>query len=114
MKGLMGMRICPNCKKLSRDDDFCSHCGAAVYADNEDFAGDDISCDSYSGHSHEKTTYTPPYSTLPVNPSPSPRAANENGKKTSGCAAAIIVFIILMFFLSEIDLSDFSWLDLFG
>ena len=31
------MTRCPNCNKLSKDDDFCSHCGAAVYGDDGDF-----------------------------------------------------------------------------
>ena len=111
------MKICPNCKKLSKDDDFCSHCGAAVYPDNSDYS-EDISCTGYEGHSHEKTTYTNPYSTLSENgrteqPEQSGSMNAQGKSKNSGCIVAVIVFIFIISIISEMDFSDFSWLDLF-
>ena len=110
--------MCPNCKRLSKDDDFCSHCGAAVYPDNSDYSAN-ISCTGYEGHSHEKTTYTKPYSTISENgrteqPKQSGSQSAQNGKsKNSGCVVAIIVFIFIVSILSEMDFSNFSWFDLF-
>ncbi len=49
------MKMCPECHKLSRDDDFCSHCGAAVYGDDNYTDIADISCGKI--HSHEKVSY---------------------------------------------------------
>lgn len=110
------MRMCPNCKRLSRDDDFCSRCGAAVYPENSDYS-EDISCTGYAGHSHEKTTYTRPYSTLSGNgrteqPKQSGSRNAQSGKsKNSGCVIAVIIFIVIVSFLSEIGFSGFSWLN---
>lgn len=52
------MKICPECHKLSKDDDFCSHCGAAVYGENDYSESDKINCDNNRQHSHEKQTFT--------------------------------------------------------
>ena len=42
---------------MSKDDDFCSHCGSAVWG--EDFVSNDaaINCDSLENHTHDKVTY---------------------------------------------------------
>lgn len=89
------MTRCPNCKKLSKDDDFCSHCGAAVYADDGDFSGPD--CSAYEqGHTHEKQSYSAPYTRNPAGGMKQPQAVKP---KNSGCVTAIIIFIILMFVL---------------
>lgn len=88
----MDMTRCPNCGKLSKDDDFCSHCGAAVYSDDGDFSAPD--CSSYeSGHTHEKQSYSAPNT---QNSSRSTPAAKPKG---SGCVTAIAIIIILMFVL---------------
>ena len=89
------MTRCPNCKKLSKDDDFCSHCGAAVYADDGDFSGPD--CSAYEqGHTHEKQSYSAPYTQNPAGGMKQPQTVKP---KNSGCVTAIIIFIILMFVL---------------
>lgn len=52
------MKICPECHKLSKDDDFCSYCGAAVYGENDVSENDKINCDNDRRHSHAKQTFT--------------------------------------------------------
>lgn len=42
---------------MSKDDDFCSRCGSAVYDNDNISSSDDISCSNYSGHSHEKQSF---------------------------------------------------------
>ena len=49
------MKICPECHKISKDDDFCSNCGAAVFS--ADDYSEDASCRDLSGHDHSKITY---------------------------------------------------------
>lgn len=51
------MKICPECHKISTDDDFCSRCGAAVFSEDDYTASENIKCEDYKGHSHEKTSY---------------------------------------------------------
>ncbi len=49
------MKICPECHRISKDDDFCSYCGAAVFgADNY---SESARCQDYSDHDHSKITY---------------------------------------------------------
>ncbi|MBO6309146.1 MAG: hypothetical protein J6N70_10010 [Oribacterium sp.] len=50
------MRFCSECKKLSKDDDFCSHCGSALFG-TEDFTARGSECTDTRGHSHDKITY---------------------------------------------------------
>lgn len=52
------MTYCKNCHKMSKDDDFCSHCGSAVWG--EDFVSNNaaINCDSLENHTHDKVTYS--------------------------------------------------------
>ncbi|MBQ3918037.1 MAG: zinc ribbon domain-containing protein [Oscillospiraceae bacterium] len=49
------MKICPECHKISKDDDFCSHCGAAVFG--FDNYSESARCNDYSGHDHSKITF---------------------------------------------------------
>ncbi len=52
------MKMCPECRRLSKDDDFCSHCGAAVY-DTENYSDiSSIDCSNYKEHSHEKQSFS--------------------------------------------------------
>ncbi len=89
------MKYCKNCHRMSRDDDFCSHCGCAVYGD-DDYTTD-IDCDNYEDHSHEKESYSSPYTSHPT------FSAQNNGKnpeaKKSGClpVIAVIVFLWILF-----------------
>ena len=50
------MTICPECHRLSRDDDFCSYCGAAVFG-YTDYSSKTASCLDIDRHSHDKITY---------------------------------------------------------
>lgn len=50
------MTICPECHKLSRDDDFCSHCGAAVFG-FENYSPKSADCAGYGKHDHDKITF---------------------------------------------------------
>ncbi len=49
------MKICPECHKISKDDDFCSHCGAAVFG--FDNYSESARCNDYRDHDHSKITY---------------------------------------------------------
>ncbi len=52
------MKICPECHKLSKDDDFCSYCGAAVFTAEDYTDSASIDCNRYDrGHEHRKVTY---------------------------------------------------------
>lgn len=54
----MNMKICPECHKLSTDDDFCSNCGAAVFGADDVTDSRAIDCDRIDrGHDHGKVTY---------------------------------------------------------
>lgn len=107
------MRVCPECHKLSRDDDFCSHCGAAVYPDNN-FTGGDIDCGSYrefdgGSHSHEKQTYTSPYPAgRPAAGSPPVEGGRKN--KGSGCVVWIILLFILFGIIDSLGEDFWEWL----
>lgn len=92
--------MCPNCHRLSKDDDFCSHCGSAVYEDNTDFS---IDCSDIPGHTHEKQSFTQ------SDPRMSQSYQSDSGKspevkpkgKLKGCLS-VIVFIIILNVLFDI------------
>ncbi|MGN0637518.1 MAG: hypothetical protein ACI4J0_04025 [Huintestinicola sp.] len=89
------MKLCPNCHRLSKDDDFCSNCGSAVYDDNTDYS---VNCSQIKGHTHEKQTFSDntaspqqyrSYSNTGSSSSP------EKKKKGSGCLNLIILIIVI-------------------
>ncbi|MCM1577743.1 MAG: hypothetical protein NC078_02940 [Ruminococcus sp.] len=105
---------------MSRDDDFCSHCGAAVYPDNN-FTGSDIGCGTYGEfdgggeHSHEKVTYTKPYANSmpsggtydrpPMQSRPAERPPVEGGrKKGGGCVTFIVILVIFFTFVDSMGI----------
>lgn len=86
------MKYCNECHRLSRDDDFCSHCGAAVYG-NDNASGGNISCDTISGHVHEQQSFSGRNDSQP--------------KKGTGCVTVIVVIFVLNFIISVLGaLSD--------
>lgn len=105
------MKICPECHKLSKFDDFCSHCGSAVYG-SDDFSQGTISCDDIKGHSHEKTTY----STGPIVNGPAYNGRDftqmrdnvPQTKKNSGvgCFVVIIIAIAVFSILGDMDTEE--------
>ncbi|MDE7293454.1 MAG: hypothetical protein K2N72_03415 [Oscillospiraceae bacterium] len=125
------MRMCPECHRLSRDDDFCSHCGAAVYPDNT-YTGSNISCDNYrefdgGRHTHEKESYSRPYAGNANRPehrahqaqpggtyqSPpaSERPSVEGGrKKGTGCVVLIVIFFVFFSIIDSFDIEFWKWL----
>lgn len=94
------MKMCPNCHRLSKDDDFCSHCGSAVYEDNADYS---IDCSQIPGHNHEKQTFTqndPRMSqSYQSNSERSPEVKPKG--KLKGCLS-VVVFIIILNVLFDI------------
>lgn len=104
------MKMCPECHKLSRDDDFCSHCGAAVYGD-EDFSQGTLSCDEVKGHSHEKTTFSGGTSAASGSYQRRDRADN---KKKNGAKGWIVFIIALSFIGSIIDEMDGEFFETLG
>ncbi len=94
------MKMCPNCHRLSKDDDFCSHCGSAVYEDNTDYS---IDCSQIPGHTHEKQTFTqndPRMSQSYQSDSAGSPDVKPKGK-LKGCLS-VIVFIIILNVLFDI------------
>ena len=100
------MTYCKNCHKLSKDDDFCSHCGAAVWGENEVSNDAPISCDTMKDHTHDKVTYSTsergegvhiPEGYKPNDPTEQrrPNASNKNTKLGSGITKAVILLIVL-------------------
>lgn len=106
------MKLCPNCHRLSKDDDFCSFCGSAVYEDNTDYS---VDCSQIPGHTHEKQSF----SESKANSSQSrsyqqtePAAPSKKKKKHSGCLTLIILIIVInglanVFFGGISNLFDF-------
>ncbi|MDD7280028.1 MAG: hypothetical protein SOT68_09510 [Oscillospiraceae bacterium] len=94
------MKMCPNCHRLSKDDDFCSHCGSAVYEDNTDYS---IDCSQIPGHTHEKQTFTQNDPRMSQsNQSNSEKSPEVKPKgKLKGCLS-VIVFIIILNVLFDI------------
>lgn len=89
------MKLCPNCHRLSKDDDFCSYCGSAVYEDNTEYS---VDCSQIKGHTHEKQTFSEntayprrnsSYTVSTTNTSP------EAKKKGKGCLNLIIIIIVI-------------------
>lgn len=95
------MKMCPECHKLSRDDDFCSHCGAAVYG-HEDFSQGTLSCDEVKGHSHEKTSFSGGTQTA----SEGYQRGMAEVKKVKGHKGWIVFIIALSFIGSILDEMD--------
>lgn len=94
------MKMCPSCHRLSKDDDFCSHCGSAVYEDNTDYS---IDCSQIPGHTHEKQTFTQNDTRMSQSyQSDSGRSPEVKPKgKLKGCLS-VIVFIIILNVLFDI------------
>lgn len=87
------MKLCKECHKLSRDDDFCSHCGAAVFG-LDDVTDLSVNCDRIHGHDHRKQSYT--------DGSRSPllgRKEPEYTRKTKTAVAIAIIIIAVLPFL---------------
>lgn len=103
------MTYCKNCHKMSRDDDFCSHCGSAVWSEDDVSADAAVRCDSLKEHTHDKVTYDRtergdgvhiPEGYKPYNPTNSTKT--NNGKKSksgtvvfTGAALIVILKIII-------------------
>ncbi|MCI7767287.1 MAG: hypothetical protein MSJ26_04805 [Oscillospiraceae bacterium] len=88
------MKYCSNCHRFSKDDDFCSNCGSAVYDDNSE---NSIDCSQIPGHTHEKQTFSGSgsyESNLDI-PQSRPAAEQKSKKKGSGCVSIFIIFIIV-------------------
>lgn len=85
------MKLCPNCHRLSKDDDFCSYCGSAVYDDNTDYS---IDCSQIKGHTHEKQTFSENSSYQSYRQTSS-NSSPEAKKKGKGCLTLIIFFIVI-------------------
>lgn len=91
---------------MSRDDDFCSHCGSAVWGD--DYVSQDaaINCDTMKDHSHDKVTYSKsergedvhiPEGYKPYNPTNENKTntGKKNSKIGSGITKAVVLLIVL-------------------
>ena len=88
------MKYCSNCHRFSKDDDFCTHCGSAVYDDNSE---NSIDCSQIPGHTHEKQTFS---------------GSAENQKRTyqepsvkkkgNGCVGNIFLIIIVFVLIDMI------------
>lgn len=103
-RGAISMKICPECHRLSRDDDFCSRCGAAVYGDDDYSDPVSISCESDRTHSHKQETFTDNrYKDRPViNGSAYKGAAPRNSspeRKRKGSPLTTLIIIIILFFV---------------
>lgn len=113
------MKLCPECHRLSRDDDFCSHCGAAVYGNDNYSDSAMISCDSISGHDHRQETFSQSgYTSGPVVNGPDYKGKDFTKmpdktpkKKAGGIVKLIIVVIIIMSILDSMNItfSDIKW-----
>ena len=113
------MKFCNECKRLSKDDDFCSHCGAAVFGSNN-YSASSVSCAGSKGHDHDKLTYDSRLGSyvslsgkeVPVHiKSDSGSISNDKVKKAAaiiGIILFLISFLIPLFidFIDEV-LSDF-------
>lgn len=100
--------MCPNCHRLSKDDDFCSHCGSAVYEDNTDFS---IDCSDIPGHTHEKQSFTQSdQSASQYYREPRQNNSAKPKKKANGCLV-VIIFVIAINVLFDIiaSLIDKLW-----
>lgn len=101
---------------MSKDDDFCSHCGSAVWGENDISTNAAINCDS-DGHTHDKVTYNRtergegvhiPEGYKPYNPT------NQNDQNSSGDSAknaksaATIIKIILIIIAANAIVSFFA------
>ena len=83
------MKLCPNCHRLSNDDDFCSFCGSAVYEDNTDYS---IDCSQIKGHTHEKQTFSENTAYPELNRGTSHKPKNMH----KGSFDIIIFFVVLV------------------
>lgn len=91
---------------MSKDDDFCSHCGSAVWG--EDYVSQDVSirCDTMEGHSHDKVTYSKsergegvhiPEGYEPYNPTNSGNTYKSGKKPKAGkvISAGVVIYFVL-------------------
>lgn len=94
---------------MSKDDDFCSHCGSAVWG--EDYVSQDASirCDTLDNHSHDKVTYSKsergegvhiPEGYKPYNPTnqhydKKADTAKKSSKAASGIVKTVITLVVI-------------------
>lgn len=91
---------------MSKDDDFCSHCGSAVWG--EDYVSQDVSirCDTMKDHSHDKVTYSNsergegvhiPEGYKPYNPTNGGNTykSGKNSKAGKVISTGVVIFFIL-------------------
>lgn len=106
------MKICPNCHKLSKDDDFCSHCGSAVYGDDNYTGNESINCDNYKDHDHKKQTFSEGrYSEKPIVNDPDYKGKDftkmsdkpADRKKNKGCGSVIAFIVMFFIFIAVIE-----------
>lgn len=108
----INMTYCKNCHKMSKDDDFCSHCGAAVWGDDCISNDAPIQCDLLDGHTHDKVTYDKsergegvhipegykPYNPTNQRPNIQDRSGSQNNAKLAKNIATIIKIIFFLIF----------------
>ena len=101
MKGRYIMKLCPNCHRISKDDDFCSRCGSAVYDDNTSYS---VDCSQFSGHTHEKQSFSGKNSyELNRTGSPDRTSYGSSGKKKGGgFIKVILIFMLLSMFAAPL------------
>lgn len=88
------MKICPICHKLSKDDDFCSHCGSAVYAEEDHSSSEQIKCTNF--HTHEKRESFQRYDSARAE-----RKTREKKKMTLFGFVKVMVIIWILFNVAE-------------
>lgn len=95
------MKYCSNCHRFSKDDDFCSNCGSAVYDDNSE---NSIDCSQIPGHTHEKQTFSGSgsYQANRDFPQSRPAAEPKGKKKSAGCINSIVIAVIVYWFVKMI------------
>lgn len=93
---------------MSKDDDFCSHCGSAVWGENDISTGAAINCNS-DGHTHDKVTYDRtergegvhiPEGYRPYNPTNNTSNTSSSGKRNP--VGTIIIIIVALSIISSI------------
>lgn len=98
------MKFCPECHKISRDDDFCSHCGAAVYGEDDYSDSASISCDNnrFGGekyHNHAQQTFNDPRrGDRPIiNGSNRRGGKNDKAQLVKAMVTIVMIYILLNF-----------------
>ncbi|MGN0666987.1 MAG: hypothetical protein ACI4KF_10735 [Huintestinicola sp.] len=103
------MRICPNCKKLSREDDFCNHCGSAVYPDNCTIHDDDCIRDLPDESSYSSKEYRPePSRQQQINTKNTSPSSAPKKKGGCGCLMLFIIISVIIAILAETDSAEWA------